>query len=175
MVNYTKSIIYKLCCKNPEIKQIYIGSTANEIRKRKNQHKSDCYNKNRESYNLYVYQFIRDNGGFQNWSMIIIENYPCENKRKLEQRERYFIELLNATLNSINSYTTEEEKTKRRAFVFPHPYPSTLSTTLVSCILSPLCVTACTLLPSPVFPVYQHALLSTDPHLSPLCLSVSHT
>ena len=110
MVNYTKSIIYKLCCKNPEIKQIYIGSTANEIRKRKNQHKSDCYNKNRESYNLYVYQFIRDNGGFQNWSIIIIENYPCENKRELEKKERYYIELLNATLNSINSYTTEEEK-----------------------------------------------------------------
>ena len=110
MVNYTKSIIYKLCCKNPEIKQIYIGSTANEIRKRKNQHKSDCYNKNRESYNLYVYQFIRDNGGFQNWSIIIIENYPCENKRELEKRERYYIELLNATLNSYNSYRTEEEK-----------------------------------------------------------------
>jgi len=108
-VDYSKSMIYKLCCKNPEIKEIYVGSTTNLI-KRKYNHKSDCYNVNSNNYNLYKYQFIRENGGFKNWDMVLIENYDCENKQELHKRERYYIELLNATLNSRKSYITEEEK-----------------------------------------------------------------
>ena len=110
MVNYKKSIIYKLCCKDVNIKEIYVGSTCNQLRKRKNKHKSDCNNENSNIYNSYVYKFIRQNSGFENWSMIIIENYPCENKRELEKRERYFMEVLNSTLNSYKPFTTEEEK-----------------------------------------------------------------
>jgi len=108
-VDYSKSMIYKLCCKDVNIKEIYVGSTTNLI-KRKYLHKSNCYNKNIKNYNCYVYKFIRDNGGFKNWSMIMIENYSCEKKRELEKRERYFMELLNATLNTYKPFTTEEEK-----------------------------------------------------------------
>lgn len=100
MVNYNNSIIYKLCCKNINIKEIYIGSTSNELRKRKNQHKSDCNNVNRKHYNLNVYKFIRENGGFSNWSMIEVERYSAIDKLDLHKRERYYIELLNATLNN---------------------------------------------------------------------------
>jgi len=107
-VDYSKSMIYKLCCKNPEIKEIYVGSTTNLI-KRKYHHKSDCYNKNSKKYNSYKYQFIRQNGGFQNFDMVLIENFACENKRELEKRERYFMEVLNATLNSYTPFLTEEE------------------------------------------------------------------
>lgn len=110
MVKYNKSIIYKICCKNPEIKEIYIGSTANELRKRKNQHKTDSNNINSKSYNLYVYQFIRDNGGFDNWDIVEVERYCANDKQELHKRERYYIEVLNSTLNSRKSYTTEEEK-----------------------------------------------------------------
>ena len=46
-VDYSKSMIYKLCCKDVNIKEIYVGSTTNLI-KRKYQHKADCYNKNRK-------------------------------------------------------------------------------------------------------------------------------
>jgi len=107
-VDYSKSLIYKLCCKDVNINEIYVGSTTNLI-KRKYKHKYDCNNINSKSYNHYVYRFVRENGGFQNWSMIIIENYPCENKRELEKRERYWLEQLDATLNSIKPFTTEEE------------------------------------------------------------------
>lgn len=100
MVKYNKSIIYKICCKNPEIKEIYIGSTANELRKRKNQHKTDSNNINSKSYNLYVYQFIRDNGGFDNWDIVEVERYCANDKQELHKRERYYIELLGASLNS---------------------------------------------------------------------------
>ena len=103
MVNYGKSMIYKLVCNDVNISDCYVGSTTNFYR-RKQEHKSNCCNVNSKIYNSYKYIFIRANGGFENWSMIIIENYSCENKRELEKKERYFMELLNATLNTKKSY-----------------------------------------------------------------------
>ena len=41
----SKYSIYKLCCKNPEITNIYVGSTKNFTR-RKHQHKNNCINEN---------------------------------------------------------------------------------------------------------------------------------
>ena len=99
MPDYSKNIIYKLCCKNLDVKNIYVGSTCN-FTKRKSAHKTDSNNLNCKKYNLKVYKFIRDNGGFENWEMIMIEEYPCENKMQKIKRERHHIELLCSTLNS---------------------------------------------------------------------------
>jgi hypothetical protein len=109
MVNYHNSIIYKICCKDVNIKKIYVGSTANALRVRKSKHKSSCNNENNKNYNLYVYQFIRQNGGFDNWSMIEIEKYKCENKQELHKRERFYIEELNAELNKVIPNRSLEE------------------------------------------------------------------
>jgi len=98
MVNYNKSIIYKLCCKNPEIKEIYIGSTINFTRRKCN-HKFSCNNINSKNYNVNVYQYIRDNGGFDNFDMVCIEKFECNDKLELHKRERYWLEQLGATLN----------------------------------------------------------------------------
>jgi len=100
MVNYNKSIIYKICSKDINIKEIYVGSTANNLRKRKNQHKTDCNNKNSNAYNSYVYKFIRNNGGFDNWDIVEIEKYDCNDKQELHKRERHWFEQLEARLNS---------------------------------------------------------------------------
>lgn len=113
MVNYGENVIYKLCCKNPEIQNIYVGHTTN-FRRRKSEHKSDCGNKNKECYNYNVYSFIRENGGFNNWDMVLIEEYPCENKLQAHQRERYWIEILNATLNC--SIPTRSEKEYKKIY-----------------------------------------------------------
>lgn len=108
MVNYNDTIIYKLCCKNPEIKDIYVGHTCNFTR-RKHEHKKCCNNSNRKDYTIKVYKFIRDNGNWDNWDMIMIEQYPCQNKLEAERRERYWIETLNSTLNrQIPSRTKKE-------------------------------------------------------------------
>ena len=99
MPDYSKCLIYKLCCKDLDVKDIYVGSTCNFTR-RKNKHKTDSSNLNSKVYNRKVYKFIRENGGFQNWNMIMIEEYPCENKLQKVKRERYWYEELKATLNS---------------------------------------------------------------------------
>ena len=112
MVNYENGIIYKLCCKNLDVTDIYIGSTTS-FRKRKCRHKSDCNNINSRKYNLYVYKFIRENGGFENWDMIEIEKYKAKDKRDLEKRERYFYEQMHPKLNSMKPFVILEESKER--------------------------------------------------------------
>lgn len=111
MVNYNNSIIYKICCKDINIKDIYIGSTTN-FNRRKQKHRNlvlNGFNRDGE-YNTKVYNFIRDNGDWDNWQMIQIEQYKANNKRHLEQRERYWLEKLKATLNTNKPYITNDEK-----------------------------------------------------------------
>lgn len=112
-VDYSQTIIYKLCCKDPSIKDIYVGHTTN-FKVRKNAHKKACSDASSEYCNQYVYKFIRANGGWDNWSMIEIDNLSCENKREAEKRERYWIETLVAKLNSINPIATKEEKIQQK-------------------------------------------------------------
>ena len=109
---YAKGMIYKLCCKDANITEIYIGSTVNKHR-RKAHHKSVCNNPNHMSYNIRLYQFIRDNGGFDNWDLIILEEYPTENKNELTWKEREWVELLKPVLNSIRPIVTLNEINER--------------------------------------------------------------
>jgi hypothetical protein len=109
MPDYSKAVVYKLCCKDVQIKDIYIGSTCNFSR-RKCLHKNFCNNEKNKAYNLKVYQFIRDNGGFGFWDMIQVEAYPdCTNKKELGQYERYHIEELKPALNCRIPTRTKKE------------------------------------------------------------------
>tara|TARA_R110002072_G_scaffold33083_1_gene100368 strand:+ start:985 stop:1569 length:585 start_codon:yes stop_codon:yes gene_type:complete len=109
-VDYSKGLIYKICCKDPNIKDIYVGSTTN-FKARKYENKSRCNNENGKHYNLKVYKFIRDNGGWDNWDMVVIKEFSCENKRQLEREQRKQLEELNATLN--NNIPTRTHKQYR--------------------------------------------------------------
>ena len=99
MPNYQNGTIYKICCKNPEITDCYVGSTTSHL-KRKSRHKGACNNKDDKAFNYPVYRFIRDNGNWENWEMVLLEDYPCRNKKQLVIRERFWFEKLNSTLNS---------------------------------------------------------------------------
>ena len=98
-MNYSNTIIYKICCKDLNITDIYIGHTTNLIQRRYN-HKSKCNNDKGENYNLSLYQFIRDNGGWDNWDVIEIDKCNCLDFEEARKIERNYIEKLNATLNS---------------------------------------------------------------------------
>ena len=109
MPDYSKGVIYKIVCLNPEIKDFYVGSTT-DLKDRENYHKTDCCDETREGYNYKVYQFIRDNGNWENWEMIHIEDYPCDTRYQLESRERYYIETLGSTLNTRIPTRTQKER-----------------------------------------------------------------
>lgn len=123
MVNYENGIIYKLCCKDPSIKEIYIGSTCS-FKARKQGHKNDCNDDKRVQYNYYVYKFIRSNGGFNNFDMVVVENYKATDKKDLHTRERYWLETLQANLNKYNP-TVSIEETKERAKEYSTDYRKT--------------------------------------------------
>lgn len=111
-VDYSKTVIYKLVCNDLEITDIYVGSTSN-FRTRKDNHKSKCSNEKCKAYKLKVYQTIRENGGFDNYSMLEIEKFPCKDKNEARARERHWYEELKAKLNS-QSPTLNVEKQKEK-------------------------------------------------------------
>ena len=99
MLGYSKTSIYKLECKDPEVTDIYVGSTT-DFYTRKSLHKGRCINKDgKMKYNLPVYCFMRLNGGWDNWNMLEIEVVNCRSKRHKNQIEAKYIRELGATLN----------------------------------------------------------------------------
>jgi len=111
-VDYSKTIIYRIVCKNPEIKECYVGSTT-DVKSRKQNHKHYCNNETSKKYNFNVYNFIRSNGNWENFSMLEIERYNAIDKPDQAKRERHWLEFYNATLNSqVPSRTRKEYKDK---------------------------------------------------------------
>ena len=95
-MNYSDCVIYKITCKDPDIKSIYVRHTFN-LHKRSLQHKSNCNNSNNKEYNSRLYKAIRDNGGFNNWTIVVVENYiDCSSLDDARARERYWCDELNA-------------------------------------------------------------------------------
>lgn len=106
---YANSVIYKIVCLDPTITDLYVGSTTN-LTRRKYEHKSCCLNPRRNNYNLYVYRFIRDNGGFDNWQFVVVRRYKnIETKEQLLKKERKHMERLKATLNKQVPTRTNQE------------------------------------------------------------------
>ena len=99
--DYNNTVIYKICCNNPDITEVYVGHTTNFLNRRY-QHKNLCNSEKNERRNRKVYKFIRENGGWNNWNMLVIEKYPCNNGIDAESRERFHYEKLNSKLNTQN-------------------------------------------------------------------------
>jgi len=82
MSNYQNGKIYKITGTNNQGKElIYIGSTVQQLNKRLTQHKSRSYSS----------KIILET--CNNYQIILIENYPCNTKKELFLRERYFYEI----------------------------------------------------------------------------------
>jgi len=99
MPDYSKSLIYKLECKDPNITEIYVGATTS-FYDRKSNHKMKCINKDGKfEWNTPVYCFMRLHGGWDNWNMLVIEEINVKNKRELNKYEAKYIRELKAELN----------------------------------------------------------------------------
>ena len=107
-MDYSKTIIYKIVCNDLNVKECYVGHTIN-MTKRKCSHKSACNNENGKGYNHKIYKIIRENGGWDNWSMLLIEKFPCKDKYDACKREREVYEELDAKMNMLRPYLTQEE------------------------------------------------------------------
>jgi hypothetical protein len=117
--DYSRTVIYIIKCKNNNITEEYIGSTTDFI-KRKNCHKSICNNEKSKLYNLKIYNFIRENGGWDNWAMIELEKYPCNDKREAEKREEDIRVERKASLNMVRAFGAETKKEYYKMYYEEH-------------------------------------------------------
>ena len=108
MSDYSKSLIYKIVCKDSSITELYIGSTTN-LYQRIATHKSNCVLLDNEHYNIKVYKFIRDHGGWDNWEVIELYKYPCNSKKELTVEERRAYDSYNSHLNHQKPNRTKAE------------------------------------------------------------------
>jgi len=111
--DYSKCVIYKIVCKDQNIKDIYVGHTTNFI-KRKSHHKDAVRTPTDKHYNYKLYQKIRENGGWDNWSMVKIEDYYCNTKEEACERELHYYNLLKPNLNMRNPLLTNFEKDRKQ-------------------------------------------------------------
>ena len=92
--------LYTIRPNNPNDTNLYIGSTIN-FNRRKQQHKKAVNNKRGGTYYCILYRYIRKCGGWDNFTMEKILDYPCETKQEGLLKEKEYIIKHEATLNSI--------------------------------------------------------------------------
>jgi hypothetical protein len=107
-MDYSKTIIYKIQHEDNE-ELVYVGHTTNFI-KRKNGHKSRCNNEKGKKFNLKLYTMIRENGGWDCFKMVMIEEYPCANHLEACRREDECMRELKATMNSCGAVFDKEKR-----------------------------------------------------------------
>lgn len=108
MANYNESRIYKIYCTLSTINEFYIGSST-RYEERCMLHKSDCTNINSPRYSYKLYDYIRKNGGWENFTVEVLEKYPCKNRIELNIREEWWKQQEQPTLNTNKAHTTIEE------------------------------------------------------------------
>ena len=108
-----KCCIYKIW--SDECDEVYIGSTSN-FKLRMNDHKSKCNNENSDRHNLFIYQFIRQNGGWDNFKSSVIWEGEVKDKYEKLKIEGEYIKQYEKILNSNNSYGIEDHKERCKKY-----------------------------------------------------------
>jgi hypothetical protein len=102
-MDYSRTIIYKI--QHNEIEELlYVGHTT-DFTKRKNKHKSSC-----KSKQFKLYQTIRDNGGWDCFKMVMVEEFPCVNKLQACKREDDLMREMKANMNSIGAVFNKDKR-----------------------------------------------------------------
>lgn len=97
-MKYDKFVIYII--KHIYSDNFYIGSTDN-FSSRKSKHKKTTYNRVKKSYHRKLYKFIRENKGWDNFTIEILEHYPCDTLKEGRCIEFDYIDQMKPTLNMI--------------------------------------------------------------------------
>ena len=102
-MDYKNGKIYKLVCN--ETGMTYIGCTTQPLSKRLYYHKINCkYSKNCIINNALSFKIIENH----NYSIVLIENYPCNNIEELKRRCRYYMETIDCV--NINTHTIKSKE-----------------------------------------------------------------
>jgi hypothetical protein len=116
MPDYSKGKIYRIVCN--ETGEQYIGSTIQSLSRRLAKHVWES--KNNQEHGCKSFPIIQRG----NYQMVLVEEYPCENKNQLDRRERHFIEATDCLNKYIPSRTKAEwhEANRDRMLELQHQY-----------------------------------------------------
>jgi hypothetical protein len=109
MVDYKNGKIYRLVCNTTGDQ--YIGSTTRPLSQRLGGHKT-TYKRFLEGKiigQMSSFSILSNN----NFEMILLEEFACENRNQLERRERYYIEITKC-VNKIKPAQTKEEEIEQK-------------------------------------------------------------
>lgn len=120
IVHRRKASIMELPSIDKNEDHVYVGSTTNLLQ-RSQQHKSDCRNEKSPRHKNYLYEFIRGNGGWDEfrerngfhpgneWEIVELEQVVYDDRKELLMRERHWTKELKADLNKNVQCRTKEE------------------------------------------------------------------
>jgi len=107
-INYKNIVIYKIQHIDNE-EMLYVGHTT-DFTKRKYQHKFSCNTDTDKSFNLKLYQMIRENGGWEMFNMVEVNKFPCNDRNEAAAEEDRVIRMLKANMNSRYSILDKQHK-----------------------------------------------------------------
>lgn len=111
MVNYKNSKIYKIVGKG----LVYIGSTSRPLSERMNEHKQHKKAYERGTKGGCSSRFVLEH---LDATIILIEEYPCENKEQLKARERYWVDSMKCVnVNRPIRYEGEATEIKHQTWI----------------------------------------------------------
>lgn len=100
---YANGKIYKLENEFDEFDSLYVGSTCKSLPARKSGHNKYA----KQEPDRPVYEYF-NYWGWDGVRIVLLENFPCQNKQELEVREQFWIDKLKPDLNSKNAHNTKE-------------------------------------------------------------------
>lgn len=110
-VDYSLGKIYKVYNVLDE-SEFYIGSTAEpSLARRMSKHRA-C-SKRKENMFRHFYTRMAE-VGIEHFKIILLEQYPCENRDQLRQKEDEYIKRLTPSLNMCNAFRTCDENKEQQ-------------------------------------------------------------
>ena len=100
-MDLSKGKIYKLVSFQTD--KVYVGSTCSLLSKRFYEHKMK-FKKSHDKLNLTSFEILK----YADCDIILLEDFPCENRNQLHARERYYIESLSCVNKNIPTRTRKE-------------------------------------------------------------------
>jgi hypothetical protein len=106
MPNYSNGKIYRIFCNKTGLQ--YYGSTTQSLAKRMGHHKTQYIRNGNISSKL-----ILENGDYE---IVLVEDYPCERKEQLHQRERFYIETMECVNKQIPTRTDKQYREDNKEY-----------------------------------------------------------
>jgi len=98
-----------ITAKKCEDTHAYVGSTKN-FKNRMKKHKYQCNTEKSPHHNVYLYKYIRANGGWDAFDKYILDDFECDDNKQKRMIEQEYINKFGNGLNSNKSYESTQER-----------------------------------------------------------------